>query len=203
MKMLFYVLTCFLLLSCQVDKKSKVVDVSVSGKMTKLERLYLLSHDSILQSYDLSNDSITHFPNLSKYTINNLDLSGNLLDTLIIDFLPKKLERLNLSYNYYKGKVKIYENTLPDLKELDISHNELEVIVIFEPLQRIILSYNNFGIISLNHEHLHYLDVSYNSRLTQEVSFEPTQIDTVVREGVAEGKRLYGPISIWSIKAIE
>ncbi len=203
MKMLFYVLTCFLLLSCQVDKKSKVVDVSVSGKMTKLERLYLLSHDSILQSYDLSNDSITHFPNLSKYTINNLDLSGNLLDTLIIDFLPKKLERLNLSYNYYKGKVKIYENTLPDLKELDISHNELEVIVIFEPLQRIILSYNNFGLISLNHEHLHYLDVSYNSRLTQEVSFEPTQIDTVVREGVAEGKRLYGPISIWSIKAIE
>ena len=202
MKMLFYVLTCFLLLSCQVDKKSKVVDVSVSGKMTKLERLYLLSHDSILQSYDLSNDSITHFPNLSKYTINNLDLSGNLLDTLIIDFLPKKLERLNLSYNYYKGKVKIYENTLPDLKE-DISHNELEVIVIFEPLQRIILSYNNFGLISLNHEHLHYLDVSYNSRLTQEVSFEPTQIDTVVREGVAEGKRLYGPISIWSIKAIE
>lgn len=201
--MLFYVLTCFLLLSCQVDKKSKVVDVSVSGKMTKLERLYLLSHDSILQSYDLSNDSITHFPNLSKYTINNLDLSGNLLDTLIIDFLPKKLERLNLSYNYYKGKVKIYENTLPDLKELDISHNELEVIVIFEPLQRIILSYNNFGLISLNHEHLHYLDVSYNSRLTQEVSFEPTQIDTVVREGVAEGKRLYGPISIWSIKAIE
>ena len=200
--MLFYVLTCFLLLSCQVDKKSKVVDVSVSGKMTKLERLYLLSHDSILQSYDLSNDSITHFPNLSKYTINNLDLSGNLLDTLIIDFLPKKLERLNLSYNYYKGKVKIYENTLPDLKE-DISHNELEVIVIFEPLQRIILSYNNFGLISLNHEHLHYLDVSYNSRLTQEVSFEPTQIDTVVREGVAEGKRLYGPISIWSIKAIE
>lgn len=203
MRMLFYILACFLLLSCQVDKKSKVVDVSVSGKMTKLERLYLLSHDSILQSYDLSNDSITHFPNLSKYTINNLDLSGNLLDTLIIDFLPKKLERLNLSYNYYKGKVKIYENTLPDLKELDISHNELEAIVIFEPLQRIILSCNNFGLISLNHEHLHYLDVSYNSRLTQEVSFEPTQIDTVVREGVAEGKRLYGPISIWSIKAIE
>lgn len=107
MRMLFYVLACFLLLSCQVDKKSKVVDVSVSGKMTKLERLYLLSHDSILQSYDLSNDSITHFPNLSKYTINNLDLSGNLLDTLIIDFLPKNLERLNLSYNYYKGKVKL------------------------------------------------------------------------------------------------
>ena len=50
MRMLFYVLACFLLLSCQVDKKSKVVDVSVSGKMTKLERLYLLSHDSILQS---------------------------------------------------------------------------------------------------------------------------------------------------------
>ena len=65
------------------------------------------------------------------------------------------------------------------------------------------MSCNNFGLISLNHEHLHYLDVSYNSRLTQEVSFEPTQIDTVVREGVAEGKRLYGPISIWSIKAIE
>ncbi len=84
--MLFYVLVCFLLLACQVDKKSKVVDVAVSGKITKLERLYLLSHDSILQSHDLSNDSITHFPNLSKYAINNLDLSSNLLDTIILSF---------------------------------------------------------------------------------------------------------------------
>lgn len=84
--MLFYVLVCFLLLACQVDKKSKVVDVAVYGKITKLERLYLLSHDSILQSHDLSNDSITHFPNLSKYAINNLDLSSNLLDTIILSF---------------------------------------------------------------------------------------------------------------------
>ena len=79
----------------------------------------------------------------------------------------------------------------------------MRTIEVGKPLYRLILSHNDFGVILLNHKNLRYLDVSYNSRLTQEVSFEPTQIDTVVREGVAEGKRLYGPISIWSIKAIE
>lgn len=202
MKMLFYVLACFLLLSCQVDKKSKVMDVSVSGKMTKLEQLFLLPQDSIMVEYDLSNDCIVSFPDLSSYTIKTLNLSNNLLDTFIAAYLPKELEKLNLSHNRYWGILNI-EEFIPDLQELDISYNKLRTIEVGKPLYRLILSHNDFGVILLNHKNLRYLDVSYNSRLTQEVSFEPTQIDTIVREGVAEGKRLYGPISIWSIKAIE
>ena len=191
--MLFYVLTCFLLLSCQVDKKSKVVDVAVSRKMTKLERLYLLSHDSILQSYDLSNDSITHFPNLSKYTINNLDLSGNLLDTIIPRFLPKKLEKLNLSHNQYSGWLKIEKNSFSTLKELNISYNKLKRIYVSDPLYRIILCYNDLTDVDINHKNIQYLDISYNSNMSERVTFNPTMIDTIIREGIANGKPLISP----------
>ena len=39
--------------------------------------------------------------------------------------------------------------------------------------------------------------------MPSEVCFEPTQIDTVIREGVAEGERLVGPISVRYYKPIE
>lgn len=63
--------------------------------------------------YDLSNDSIVTFPDLSGYIIKSLNLSGNLLDTLVIDFLPQKIENLNLSHNHYKARVYIGENAIP------------------------------------------------------------------------------------------
>ena len=190
------------LLSCQSGSKKKTVECVSIKELTKLEQLFLLPQDSIMVEYDLSNDCIVSFPDLSSYTIKTLYLSNNLLDTFIAAYLPKELEKLNLSHNRYRGILNI-EEFIPDLQELDISYNKLRTIEVGKPLYRLILSHNDFGVILLNHKNLRYLDVSYNSRLTQEVSFEPTQIDTVVREGVAEGKRLYGPISIWSIKAIE
>ncbi|EFI40265.1 putative adenylate cyclase [Bacteroides sp. 3_1_23] len=190
------------LLSCQSGSKKKTVECVSIKELTKLEQLFLLPQDSIMVEYDLSNDCIVSFPDLSSYTIKTLNLSNNLLDTFIAAYLPKELEKLNLSHNRYRGILNI-EEFIPDLQELDISYNKLRTIEVGKPLYRLILSHNDFGVILLNHKNLRYLDVSYNSRLTQEVSFEPTQIDTVVREGVAEGKRLYGPISIWSIKAIE
>ena len=190
------------LLSCQSGSKKKTVECVSIKELTKLEQLFLLPQDSIMVEYDLSNDCIVSFPDLSSYTIKTLNLSNNLLDTFIAAYLPKELEKLNLSHNRYRGILNI-EEFIPDLQELDISYNKLRTIEVGKPLYRLILSHNDFGVILLNHKNLRYLDVSYNSRLTQEVSFEPTQIDTGVREGVAEGKRLYGPISIWSIKAIE
>ena len=184
-----------ILLSCQpINNNSinKSVDVT---KLTKLEQLFLLPIDSVMCSYDLSNDSIMDFPNLSAYTIKALDLSGNKLDTIIPHYLPKGLERLNLSNNRYKGYINIRRYTIPFLKEVDLSNNSLDSIRITEPLSRIVLAHNNLVSIRLNQKNVQYLDVSHNVHLNRFVRFEPTLIDTVISVGVADAKKLLGPIS--------
>ncbi|WP_294479248.1 hypothetical protein [uncultured Bacteroides sp.] len=148
-----------------------------------------------MHSFDLSNDSIMDFPNLSAYTIKALDLSGNKLDTIIPHYLPKGLERLNLSNNRYKGYINIRRYTIPFLKEVDLSNNSLDSIRITEPLYRILLAHNNLVSIGLNQKNVQYLDVSYNVHLNRFVRFEPTLIDTVISVEVADGKNLLGPIS--------
>ena len=100
----------------------------LTKELTKLEKLFLLPYDSVMVYYDLSNDNIENFPNLSAFTIKSLDLSHNLLDTINPLFLPKGLEKLNLSHNLYCGFILIRKNTIPYLKELDISHNALNRI---------------------------------------------------------------------------
>ena len=45
--------------------------------LTKLEQLYRTRPDSAIFSYDLSNCGISEFPDLSRYTIKSLNLSGN------------------------------------------------------------------------------------------------------------------------------
>lgn len=83
-----YFCTSFLL-SCHAgSKKGTLEHVSVK-KLTKLEHLFLLPSDSVMNAYDLSNDSIVSFPDLSAYTIKTLNLSGNLLDTIIPHFCLK------------------------------------------------------------------------------------------------------------------
>ncbi|WP_278717487.1 hypothetical protein [Bacteroides caecimuris] len=113
------------------------------------------------------------------------------------------MEKLNLSHNLYCGFILIRKNTIPSLKELDMSHNDLQAVYIHEALYRILLSYNDLTIACFNHENLRYLDISYNLHMPSEVCFEPTQIDTVIREGVAEGERLVGPISVRYYKPIK
>lgn len=107
-----------LLLSCNSGSNKRKAEVE---RFTKLEEFLLLPFDSVMNMYDLSNDSIVDFPDLSSYTIKSLNLSGNLLDTIIPHFLPKGLERLNLSNNKYKGSVNIRRYTIPSLKEVDLS----------------------------------------------------------------------------------
>lgn len=197
MKNIIYILlVSFLLLSCGMMSKKEVTDQPPTNELTKLETLFLLPYDSVMDYYDLSNDSIVSFPDLSAFTIKSLDLSYNLLDTINPFFLPKGLERLNLSHNLYSGFVRIRKNTIPSLKELDISYNTVNRINICEPLFRIILSYNDLTYANFNHKNLQYLDISYNSGLSERVNFEPLWIDTIVRDGVADGKRLLGPISV-------
>lgn len=181
------------LLSCQSGSKKKIVENVSIKELTKLEQLYLLSFDSVMNVCDLSNDSIVDFPDLSAYSIKTLDLSGNLLDTIIPRFLPKKLEKLNLSHNQYSGWLKIEKNSFSTLKELNLSYNKLKRIYVSDPLYRIILSYNDLTDVDINHKNIQYLDVSYNSNMSERVTFNPTIIDTIIREGVANGKPLISP----------
>lgn len=199
MKNTVYVFSLFFLMACKVGNKNNVVEPPVVKELTKLEKLFLLPQDSVMDYYDLSNDSIVVFPDLSGYTIKSLNLSGNLLDTLIVDFLPQKIEKLNLSHNHYKAHVCIAKNTIPFLRELNFSYNSLNCIHINEPLYRIILSHNNLSTIVLYHQNIQYLDISYNSELKERVDFVPSLIDTIVRDGVADGKPLISKIYAGSI----
>lgn len=183
------------LLSCRMGIRNESGKQPLTKELTKLEKLFWLPYDSVMVYYDLSNDNIENFPNLSAFTIKSLDLSHNLLDTINPLFLPKGLQKLNLSHNLYCGFILIRKNTIPYLKELDISHNALNRIDIAPPLYRINVSYNDLNVIDLNHKNIQYLDISYNSDISERVSFEPLWIDTLVRDGVADGKRLLGPLT--------
>ena len=183
------------LLSCRMGIRNESGKQPLTKELTKLEKLFWLPYDSVMVYYDLSNDNIENFPNLSAFTIKSLDLSHNLLDTINPLFLPKGLEKLNLSHNLYCGFILIRKNTIPYLKELDISHNALNRKDIAPPLYRINVSYNDLNVIDLNHKNIQYLDISYNSDISERVSFEPLWIDTLVRDGVADGKRLLGPLT--------
>lgn len=79
------------------------------------------------------------------------------------------------------------------LKELDISYNALTKIYIGEPLYRIIVSHNDLVEVDINHRHIQYLDISYNPNMSERVTFSPERIDTIIREGVANGKQLITP----------
>lgn len=83
-----YFCTSFLL-SCHAGSKKGTLEYVSVKKLTKLEHLFLLPSDSVMNAYDLSNDSIVSFPDLSAYTIKTLNLSGNLLDTIIPHFCLK------------------------------------------------------------------------------------------------------------------
>lgn len=194
MKYLIYILLFSpFLLSCRMGIKNESGKQPLTKELTKLERLFLLPYDSVMVYYDLSNDNIENFPNLSAYTIKTLDLSGNLLDTIVPHLLPKKLEKLNLSHNRYSGQLKIKEGTICALREIDLSYNALTNIYVGGPLYRIIVSHNDLVEVDVNHKNIQYLDISYNSNMSERVTFNPEKIDTIVREGVADGKRLLAP----------
>lgn len=195
MKRITYLISLIVLvLACKKGDKANTLELSQEEiKLTKLEKLLLLPQDSLIFSYDLSNDSLRTFPDLSAYTIKTLDLSGNMLDTIIPHYLPKGLDKLNLSHNKYRGQLIILENSMHTLKELDISYNALKTIYVGEPLYRIIVSHNDLVEVDINHRHIQYLDISYNSNMSERVTFSPERIDTIIREGVADGKQLVSP----------
>ena len=175
-----------LLASCKQGQKPE----PFPEELTKLERLYRIRPDSVMKHYDLSNDSLVEFPDLSRYVIASLDLSHNWLDTIIPERLPLGIEWLNLSHNRLKGRLWIEDGSIPTLRELDLSHNSLKNVSIGEDLYRIIVPYNHLKAITFSHKYIRFLDISYNSELSEWMDFDPSEIDTIVRDGVADGKPL-------------
>ena len=186
------------------QRKQPESEIVEEKKLSKLELLILLPRDSVMDYYDLSNDSIADFPNLSDYTIKSLDLSYNLLDTVIVDFLPKEIVTLNLSYNsfcnvftfridpqwqlHYSERRKLYEKST--IREIDLSHNRLTGIDIGFPLREIDISYNDITYINFNHGNIEYIDISHNPNLSNVVGFDPYMVDTIIRNNISNDKKL-------------
>ena len=183
---------------------------------SKLEQLHRVHPDSVMDYYDLSDDSLKEFPDLSRYVIRSLDLSHNQLDSIIPERLPLGLERLELSHNRIEGLWYVKPYSFPTLKVLNLSHNRLEGSLImrrnaFFNLTEADLSHNKLeGFIGpylrklvLAHNRLDYeleaavtdyLDVSYNKDLYPRLSPNMDGVDTLVRTGAAGGKPLSFPI---------
>ena len=186
------------------QRKQPEIEVVEEQKPGKLEQLMLLPRDSVMEHYDLSNGSIADFPDLSDYSIKSLDLSYNLLDTVIVDYLPREIVTLNLSKNsfrniftfnidpqkqlHYSERKKLYEKST--IREIDLSHNRLTGIDIGFPLRKIVISHNDITYINFNHGNIEYIDISHNPNLTNVVGFDPQMVDTIIRNNIANDKKL-------------
>jgi hypothetical protein len=190
-KAYFVLISIVVLISCRENRKISGQQTESTKEPGKLEFLSTLPVDSIIDFYDLSNDSIREFPDLSGYTIKSLDLSNNELDTFIVNFLPKGIEKLNLSNNllrnfYILETKSSYEN----LKEIDISENRISSVSIGLPVRKINASHNELTSISFSHKNIEYVDVSYNPNLSNVVGFDPYKIDTVIHNNIANNRKL-------------
>ena len=162
---------------------------STINSLSKLEQLYCVRPDSVMDCYDLSGDSLTAFPDLSRYVIRSLDLSHNQLDTFVPQYLPTGLEKLNLSYNRLEGRLEIGEKDIPTLEELDVSHNSLLEFICEKELHRLVLAHNMLDY-NVRVWVSQYLDVSYNTYFCPHVIFDSSYTDTIVSEGLADKEPL-------------
>ena len=158
--------------------------------LSKLENLYCVRPDSVMDYYGLSGDSLKEFPDLSMYVIRSLNLSHNQLNKLVPERLPLGLERLDMSHNLLKGELEVKKGSMPTLVELDLSYNRLNGIFIHESnLQRLILAHNNLcWNVVVTGKALRYLDVSYNRLLSPNPDTFPHETDTILWEGTPTGE---------------
>ena len=188
MKKLCFIVA-FFLFSCSNRENKKLL--IVGKELTKLEKQMLLPKESVTLHYDLSDDSLIVVPNLSDRTILSLDLSHNQICTIVTKNLPKKLEKLNLTHNNLIGNIEISEHSITD-KKIDLSYNNLTDVNIREPLSRVLLSHNDISELGLYQINVRYLDISYNPNFSNRTtSFFSKKIDTIVRKGIVNNRRMY------------
>ena len=114
-----------LLASCKQAPKP----IERENALAKLEQLYRIRPDSVIPFLDFSGDSLTEFPDLSRYAIDSLDLSHNQLDSLIVRHFPKGIKWLDVSYNclgdtFFYGEL----DNIYSLEKVDLSHSRIKVV---------------------------------------------------------------------------
>lgn len=191
----------FFFLSC-VERQSKeneiLIDTMVVVELSKLEHLLHMRTDSVMEYYDLSHDSLTVMPDLSEYIIKSLDLSYNHIDTLPVSRLPKGLKSLNISHNALRGFLNIIREAetslaIPILHTIDISNNFLtEVRLAMPSLKRVNISNNNIRYFEagMTNYFYDYINMSNNPRLSNVALFKPSQVDTIIHDGIRNDEPL-------------
>ena len=221
MKKIYFILVPLFLLSCTNNRNTSaeksneaiaVIEEKVIVPLSKLNVLLLLPQDSLIKHFDLSNDSLYFFPDLSNFTIQSLDLSHNQIDTIIIRYLPKGIERLNVSFNllrYFSGVRWCWDNfseyirdrdRVSSLTELNLSNNNLtgEFTSAYSPIERLNVSHNDLVGIALDcftcptssGWQIDYLNISHNSQLSGSNVVLPEYIilDTIIRNSIADNE---------------
>ncbi|MBA0882575.1 leucine-rich repeat domain-containing protein [Flavobacterium undicola] len=156
-----------------------------------------------IQLLDLSYKNIKELPDLSRFKVRKLNISHNNLDTLNMKNLPNYLVDLDASFNKindginfqnikgtYSQMFKGENNISKYIKRINLSNNEIEGIsfIFYEKgIESIVLSNNNLdGVyLYLKYKKLNYLDVSNNPKLSNLVTFDPANIDTVKSNNIA------------------
>lgn len=165
--------------------------------------LSLLDSRDTIHLLDLSHKKIKDLPDLSKYKVRRLNISHNNLDTLIMKNLPSYLVDLDVSHNKinggmtfvnikkeYYGFYKVENNISKFVREINLSDNEFEGVSFLldeTEIKRIIMANNKlYGFqLYFNVDKLTYLDISNNPKLSNIVSFDPSNIDTIKSKNIA------------------
>lgn len=159
-------------------------------------REYIKESSSVF--LDLSNKDLTEFPDLSKYEIKNLDLSGNKIKKIKLEFFPSGIYEINLSDNYLNDSLEILDNKT--LKIIDLSKNNLTYVYVLNCIKNLNVANNDLEDLyfncSLSENSMDTLDVSNNKDLNNVLRFNPKAFKTVIRENIKNDKEL-----IWSLNA--
>ena len=223
MKKIYFILALLLLFLCtsnrettSSEKPDEVVvmeEEEVIVPLTKLNALLLFPPDSLIKHVDLSNDSLSFFPDLSNRRIKSLDLSHNQIDTFIIGFLPKGVEKLNLSFNSLRSfntipferippwtmEIRDMEGRMSTLTDLNLSNNNLtaQFISTQAPVRRLDISHNDLTGVSFTYRatsdddndqvwRVNYFNIAHNPRLSSVLDVSFIVVDTLIRNDIAD-----------------
>ncbi|MDO4729347.1 MAG: hypothetical protein Q4B43_10155 [Bacteroidota bacterium] len=179
MKKILIILAGFLF-SCKNIQQQEITKES-EPQLSKLEQLKKHRSDIPLDYIGLSNENLTEMPYLGDYTIKSLNLSHNQIDKLIWAFLPKGIQKLDMSYNSLTI-IRGYKNIDYPMKELNVANNNITYISSYSPITRLIATNNNIEEIRFNIQNTTYLDILNNPNFNYNVYFDPNEIDTLLSD---------------------
>lgn len=188
MKKILIILAGGIFFSCKNIQQQEITK-EPEPQLSKLEQLKRHRSDIPLDYVDLSNENLTEMPYLGDYTIKSLNLSHNQIEKLVFPFLPKELERLDISYNSLKI-VLMASNMKYPTDEINLSHNQINFIQIGFPIRKLIASYNDIKELHIEVDKMEFLDVSHNSNFDNVVWFNPEKIDTILYDFTLKNKPL-------------